>query len=234
LLFRDLAKTASSLSNLAGGLSVPLFCGERQAIGGDLVVLDENGALDNRQGGREASGRREERARGPRPALMPDLRRHRLLPRREAGTMTRKPLMPSRPIEIRLGGYGPPTTSFSRALKLIGDRPNAELGDRVEIRHVWNIMDFGYRSEDILWLVESGVLTLGYQSTSYFTDRVPELGLLDLPFLFATRDGVRAAMDGKLGEVLAQKVEGRLNHRILGYGAPVRGSHRHADPRAPQ
>jgi TRAP-type transport system periplasmic protein len=126
-------------------------------------------------------------------------------------------LVPSRPIEIRLGGYGPPTTSFNRALKLIGDRVNAALGDRVEIHYVWNIMDFGYRSEDILWLVESGVLTLGYQSTSYFTDRVPELGLLDLPFLFATRDGARAAMDGKLGEVLAQKVEGGLNHRILGY-----------------
>ena len=125
--------------------------------------------------------------------------------------------MLSRPIEIRLGGYGPPTTSFSRALKMIGDRLTAELGDAVEIRHVWNIMDFGYRSEDILWLVESGVLTLGYQSTSYFTDRVPELGLLDLPFIFQTRDAARTAMDGRLGEVLAHKLESLLNHRILGY-----------------
>jgi TRAP-type C4-dicarboxylate transport system substrate-binding protein len=102
--------------------------------------------------------------------------------------------MSRRPIEIRLGGYGPPTTSFSRALKLIGDRVSAALGDRVEVRYVWNIMDFGYRAEDILWLVESGVLTLGYQSTSYFTDRVPELGLLDLPFLFESGDAARAAM----------------------------------------
>jgi len=125
--------------------------------------------------------------------------------------------MPSRPIEIRLGGYGPATTTFSRALKLIGDRVKAALGDRVEIRYVWNIMDFGYKSEDILWLVESGVLTLGYQSTSYFTDRVPEIGLLDLPFLFATRDVARAAMDGRLGQVLAHKIEAGLNHRILGY-----------------
>jgi len=126
-------------------------------------------------------------------------------------------MMPSRTIEIRLGGYGPPTTSFSRALKMIGDLLKAELGASVEIRYVWNIMDFGYRSEDILWLVESGVLTLGYQSTSYFTDRVPELGLLDLPFLFETRDAARAAMDGKLGEVLAGKIEASMNHRILGY-----------------
>ena len=125
--------------------------------------------------------------------------------------------MPSRPIEIRLGGYGPPTTSFSRALKMIGDRLKAELGGGVEIRYVWNIMDFGYRSEDILWLVESGVLTIGYQSTSYFTDRVPEVALLDLPFLFETRDAARAAMDGQLGEVLAGKIEAGLSHRILGY-----------------
>jgi TRAP-type transport system periplasmic protein len=125
--------------------------------------------------------------------------------------------MPSRPIEIRLGGYGPATTTFSRALKLIGDRVKAALGDAVEVRYIWNIMDFGYRSEDILWLVESGVLTLGYQSTSYFTDRVPEIGVLDLPFLFETRDVARAAMDGRLGEVLARKIEAGLNHRILGY-----------------
>src|ERR1051326_3581253 len=125
--------------------------------------------------------------------------------------------MPSRPIELRLGGYGAPTTSFSRALKMIGDRLTAELGDAVEIRYVWNIMDFGYRSEDILWLVESGVLTLGYQSTSYFTDRVPDLGLLDLPFIFQTRDAARTAMDGRLGEVLAHKIESPLNPRILGY-----------------
>jgi TRAP-type C4-dicarboxylate transport system substrate-binding protein len=126
-------------------------------------------------------------------------------------------MMPSRTIEIRLGGYGPPTTSFSRGLKMIGDLLKAELGASVEIRYVWNIMDFGYRSEDILWLVESGVLTLGYQSTSYFTDRVPELGLLDLPFLFETRDAARTAMDGKLGEVLAGKIEASMNHRILGF-----------------
>jgi TRAP-type transport system periplasmic protein len=126
-------------------------------------------------------------------------------------------MMPARPIDIRLGGYGPPTTSFSRALKLIGDSLEVELGGSVQIRYVWNIMDLGYRSEDILWLVESGVLTLGYQSTSYFTDRVPELGLLDLPFLFETRDAARAAMDGRLGEVLAGKIESSMSHRILGY-----------------
>jgi TRAP-type C4-dicarboxylate transport system substrate-binding protein len=121
------------------------------------------------------------------------------------------------PIKIRMGGYGPPTTSFSRALKLIGDAMEAEFGDRVSVKYVWNIMDFGYRAEDILWLVEDGVLTLGYQSSSYLTDRVPELGFVDLPFLFERREAARAAIDGDLGRFLADKIEQRVNYRILGY-----------------
>ena len=123
----------------------------------------------------------------------------------------------SEPIKIRMGGYGPPTTSFSRALKLIGDAVIAAFGDRVSVNYVWNIMDFGYRAEDILWLVEDGVLTLGYQSSSYLTDRVPELGFADLPFLFARRDQARAAVDGALGRYLADKIETRVNYRILGW-----------------
>src|SRR5712672_1540040 len=105
--------------------------------------------------------------------------------------------------QIRMGGYGPATTGFSRALKRIGDRLEAAFGDRVEIKYVWNIMDLGYKAEDILWLVEHGLLTLGYQSSSYLTDRVPELGFVDLPFLFSRTQSARAAMDGALGRVLA-------------------------------
>jgi TRAP-type transport system periplasmic protein len=121
------------------------------------------------------------------------------------------------PIQIRMGGYGPASTGFSRALKFIGDRLAAEFGDRVEVKYVWNIMELGYRAEDILWLVEHGLLTLGYQSSSYLTDRVPELGIVDLPFLFARTEDARAAMDGALGDALARKIEERVNYRILGW-----------------
>ena len=78
-------------------------------------------------------------------------------------------------------------------------------------------MDLGYRADDILWLVESGLLTLGYQSSSYLTDRVPELGFVDLPFLFADTAQARAAMDGALGAMLARAIEDRANYRILGW-----------------
>lgn len=120
-------------------------------------------------------------------------------------------------IQIRMAGYGPATTGFSKSLKFIGDRLEKQFGDRIEVKYVLNIMDFGYRAEEILWLVESGVLTLGYQSSSYLTDRVPELKFVDLPFLFARNDQARAAMDGALGKFLAQKIEERADYRILGW-----------------
>ena len=122
-----------------------------------------------------------------------------------------------RPIRIVMGGYGPPTTGFSQALKQIGDRLSAKFGDGVEVKYVYNILDLGYRADDILWLVESGVLTLGYQSSSYLTERVPELGIADLPFLFPDTATARAAMDGALGRLLVDRIEAGMDYRILGW-----------------
>jgi len=116
-----------------------------------------------------------------------------------------------------MGGYGPATTGFSKGLKQIGDRVEAEFGSDVKVRYVYNIMDLGYKAEDILWLVESGVLSVGYQSSSYLTDRVPELGLVDLPFLFARNEDARGAIDGALGAWLARKIEAECDYRILGW-----------------
>jgi len=123
----------------------------------------------------------------------------------------------SDPIRIRMAGYGPPSTGFSKALQFIGDRLAAAFGTRVAVDYVFNIMDHGHKAEDILTLVENGEMTLGYQSSSYLTDRVPELGFVDLPFLFADNTQARAAMDGALGEFLARKTEERINYRILGW-----------------
>ena len=123
----------------------------------------------------------------------------------------------SAPIPIRMGGYGPPTTGFSKALKFIGDKLQGQFGDRLAIDYVWNIMDHGHKAEDILTLVENGEITLGYQSSSYLTDRVPELGFVDLPFLFSSNAQARASMDGELGRLprAQDRREDRLSHPRL-------------------
>ena len=121
-------------------------------------------------------------------------------------------------IQICMGGYGPPTTTHSRALRMIGERLAAQFGKDVDIRYVWNVMDFGYKAEEVLWMSERGILTLAYQSTSYLTERVPELEFADLPSLFASLNEARAAMDGKLGAYLSRKIEERVpGYRMLGY-----------------
>jgi TRAP-type C4-dicarboxylate transport system substrate-binding protein len=132
------------------------------------------------------------------------------------------------PIQIRMGGYGPPTTTHSRALKMIGDRLVAQFGDAVDVKYAWNVMDLGYRGEDVLWMVEHGILTLAYQSTSYLTSRVPELGLVDLPFLFEDLEHARSAFDGRLGEYLTDRIEARIGYRMLGY---LENGYRHVSNR---
>jgi len=136
--------------------------------------------------------------------------------------------MSERPIQIRMGGYGPPSTTHSRALKMIGDRLVAEFGAAVDVKYVWNVMDLGYKGEDVLWMVEHGILTLAYQSTSYLTSRVPELGLVDLPFLFRDLAHARGAMDGRLGEYLTERIEARIGYRMLGY---LENGYRHVSNR---
>lgn len=116
-----------------------------------------------------------------------------------------------------MGGYSPATTGFSLAMKRIGDRLQAKFGKDVEVKYVYNILSLGYKGEDILWLVENGLLTLGYQSSSYLTDRVPDIGIADLPFLFSDGAKARAAMDGRFGAALVERIESKMDYRILGW-----------------
>lgn len=116
-----------------------------------------------------------------------------------------------------MGGYGPATTTCSRGMKAIGERLQSTLGKAVEVKYLWNVMDFGYQGGDLLWMTEHGILSLCYQSTSYLAERVPELDFADLPYLFDDLAAARAAMDGALGAYLAQKIESRIGYRLLGY-----------------
>ncbi len=117
------------------------------------------------------------------------------------------------PARIRMAGYGPPTTSFSLGLKQIGDRLEARFGDGVDVEYLYNVLEIGYGGGDLRWLVDAGVLTVGYVT---MTD-VPELEMASLPFLFPDTATARAAMDGPLGQSATVRLEAANNYRILGY-----------------
>ena len=124
----------------------------------------------------------------------------------------------SHPIRITLGGYGPSNTTCSRGIKVIGDTLAAQFGNEIKVHSVWNVMDFGYNAADLFWMVEDGVLSLTYQSTSYIAERVPELDFVDLLFLFDNLQQARAAIDGEFGAWLARSIEAKIpGYRVLGF-----------------
>ncbi len=121
------------------------------------------------------------------------------------------------PVHIRIGGYSPPETTHSRAMALFRDRMAERLGAGVRTDVFWNVMDFGYRASDLLALVECGLLTMCYFSTSYLAGRAPELEVIDLPFMFEDSARAHEALDGALGARLAERIEAGTGYRSLGF-----------------
>lgn len=116
---------------------------------------------------------------------------------------------------IILGGYAPAESSFGQGLDLIGKRLEARFGDAVEVRYVYNVIDIGYEAgNSLLWLVDSGLVTLGYLSVA---DQVDALNVAALPFLFPDEASARAVMDGRLGAAAAAQMESQTNYRVLGF-----------------
>ena len=133
------------------------------------------------------------------------------------------------PIQIRMGGYGPATTGFSRALKFIGDRLNTEFGDRVEVKYVWNIMELGYRADDILWLVANRSLERFRAVLCPAPPRIAQFPLL--PHTAETLGVADAGEHGALDPgVLREPSRSRVHREILSAGcgrvSPARGRSR--------
>jgi tripartite ATP-independent transporter DctP family solute receptor len=121
------------------------------------------------------------------------------------------------PIEFRIGGYSPPDSTHSRASVHFKESLEKKTVGAVSADIFWNILDFGYRADDLLSMVECGLLTMCYFSTSYLASAVPELEVIDLPFVFEDEGEAHSALDGALGEYLTEKTEERTGFRVLGY-----------------
>jgi TRAP-type transport system periplasmic protein len=135
-----------------------------------------------------------------------------------AGSQPNVPAVPtSQEFRIALAGYGPATTSFSHGLKRIADQLERIYGDHVKTELVYDIMDEGYLTQDLVGLIESGKYALGYQSSSFLSGRIPDLGIADLPFLYSDSMSARAAIDGAFGRAMTESIEKGTNLRVLGY-----------------
>jgi len=120
------------------------------------------------------------------------------------------------PIALKFGGYQPPASIHNQAAARFGELLREQLGDRVAFELIGSVLDIGRLSGDLPVMVENGELSFCYMSTVRFTSWVPELALLELPFLVRDRAAVWRALDGELGALLIRRMHEHTPFRVLG------------------
>lgn len=116
-----------------------------------------------------------------------------------------------------IGGYGPESSAHGQGLATFRRLVESETDGEVSVPITWNIMDEGRPNTDLLDLVETGEMFLCYFSSSYLGERVPELNVLETPFLFESLDSAHRALDGSLGDALRRAVRTSTGFEALGF-----------------
>lgn len=121
-----------------------------------------------------------------------------------------------KPLTLRIGGYGPEKSAHGEGLATFRRVVERDSNGQVEIDVIWNIMDQGRPNTDLFDLVGSGEMFMCYFSSSYLGDRVPELNVLETPYLFNDLGSAHRALDGSLGRALADAVRVGAGFELLG------------------
>jgi TRAP-type C4-dicarboxylate transport system substrate-binding protein len=120
-------------------------------------------------------------------------------------------------INIRLGGYQPPGSILSRALRGLAGDIEQRAGGKVRISLTENVTASGTRADTLLAMIEGDDLDICYFSSSYLAARVPSLELFDRPFVFAERSAAYAELDGAAGQIIRDEVARATGFRVVGF-----------------
>jgi TRAP-type transport system periplasmic protein len=119
--------------------------------------------------------------------------------------------------QIRFGGYQSAASVHTRAIAVFARALERRLGDDVTVEITANVAELGHKAADLLQLVESGALDMCYFSSSYLAERVPALGVFDLPFVIEGQAPLYAALDGALGARLQAAIVEATGYLALGF-----------------
>ena len=119
-------------------------------------------------------------------------------------------------VRIRMGGYQAPASINTQAAARFGEALQARLGEGVAFELIGSVLAIGRKSGDLPDMVEHGELDACYISTVRFARAVPELKLLELPYVVRDRKATMQALNGALGEVLRRKFAAATPFRLLG------------------
>jgi TRAP-type transport system periplasmic protein len=121
------------------------------------------------------------------------------------------------PVRIRFGGYQEEASIHNRAAARFGEALEARLGAGVAFELVGSVIkSLGRPSGDLPAMVRDGELSCCYISSIHFTEAVPELKVLELPFVIEDRAAVQSAFTGAYGERCGFLMEERTPWKLLG------------------
>jgi len=121
------------------------------------------------------------------------------------------------PTVLWIGGYGPEKSAHGAGLDAFRRVVDAETNGEVGVKVTWNIMDDGRPNTDLFELVGTGEMFMCYFSSSYLGERVPDLNILETPFLFNGLEAAHKALDGALGDRLKKAVRSSTEFDALGF-----------------
>ncbi|MGE5525133.1 MAG: TRAP transporter substrate-binding protein [Rhodospirillaceae bacterium] len=120
-------------------------------------------------------------------------------------------------ITLKFGGYQAPASIHNRAAECFGAALKRRLGSSVGFELIGNVLELGRNSGDLPHMVESGELDFCYISTVRFSKPVPELQVLELPFVVKDRPTIIGALNGRLGRLLERRMLESTPFRALGF-----------------
>jgi TRAP-type C4-dicarboxylate transport system substrate-binding protein len=123
------------------------------------------------------------------------------------------------PVTLKFGGYQKPASIHNQAAARFGQVLRERLGEQLTFELIGDVLALGRKSGDLPSMVESGELSCCYISTVRFTRWVPELAVIDLPFVVRDRASVQRAINGDHGELGAffkQRFAESSPFRLLG------------------
>jgi len=121
------------------------------------------------------------------------------------------------PLVIRFGGYQKSQSVHNQAARCLGESFTRRLGSGISFELTENVLDLGRKSGDLPVMVQTAELSGCYMSTVRFTAAVPELKVLELPFVVRDRAALFEALDGELGAALRRRMLDNSPFRILGF-----------------
>lgn len=116
---------------------------------------------------------------------------------------------------FKFGGYQKPASIHNQAARRFGEALQERLG-AIDFQLIGNVLDLGRKSGDLPIMVEQGELSFCYISTVRFTRWVPELSVIDLPFVVQDRASVQCAFNGELGALFKRRFAESSPFTLLG------------------